>query len=75
MPDGGGLFRMPTGGKSWRMKYRLNGQEKWIVFGLWPDVTLKQAWQRRDEARSLVAGGSTLARPSSRRRPRPAPTP
>lgn len=39
------------------MKYRLNGQEKRIVFGLWPDVTLKQARQRRDEARSLVAGG------------------
>jgi integrase len=59
LSDGGGLYLevLPTGGKSWRMKYRLNGQEKRIVFGLWPDVTLKQARQRRDEARSLVAGG------------------
>lgn len=48
---------LPTGGKSWRLKYRISGQEKRIVFGLWPDVTLKQARQRRDEARSLVAGG------------------
>jgi len=57
--DGGGLYLevLPSGGKSWRLKYRLNGQEKRIVFGLWPDVTLKQARQRRDEARSLVAGG------------------
>ncbi|MEA4858318.1 MAG: integrase arm-type DNA-binding domain-containing protein [Solidesulfovibrio sp.] len=59
LSDGGGLYLevLPSGGKSWRMKYRLNGQEKRIVFGLWPDVTLKQARQRRDAARSLVAGG------------------
>ena len=59
LSDGSGLYLevLPTGGKSWRMKYRLNGQEKRIVFGLWPDVTLKQARQRRDESRSLVAGG------------------
>ena len=59
LSDGGGLYLevLPTGGKSWRMKYRTDGREKRIVFGLWPDVTLKQARQRRDEARSLVAGG------------------
>ena len=59
LSDGGGLFLevLPTGGKSWRMKYRINGQEKRMVFGLWPDVSLKQARQRRDEARSLVAQG------------------
>lgn len=59
LSDGGGLFLevLPTGGKSWRMKYRIDGQEKRIVFGLWPDISLKQARQRRDEARSLVAQG------------------
>lgn len=59
LADGGGLYLevLPTGGKSWRMKYRIDGQEKRLVFGLWPDVTLKQARQRRDEVRSLVAGG------------------
>lgn len=59
LADGGGLYLevLPTGGKSWRMKYRHNGQEKRLTFGLWPAVTLKQARQRRDEARSLVAAG------------------
>lgn len=33
-----------------------NGQEKRMVFGLWPDVSLKQARQRRDEARSVAQG-------------------
>ncbi len=59
LADGGGLYLevLPSGGKSWRMKYYMDGQEKRIVFGLWPDVTLKQARQYRDEARALVAGG------------------
>jgi len=59
MADGGGLYLevLPTGGKSWRMKYRIDGPEKRLTFGLWPDVTLKQARQLRDEARALVARG------------------
>jgi len=59
LSDGGGLYLevLPTGGKSWRFKYRFTGQEKRLVFGLWPDVSLKQARQRRDEARALVADG------------------
>lgn len=59
LADGCGLYLevLPSGGKSWRMKYRFAGQEKRLVFGLWPDVSLKQARQRRDEARALVAEG------------------
>jgi len=59
LADGGGLYLevLPTGGKSWRMKYRLGGIEKRIVFGLWPDVSLKQARQLREDARSLLADG------------------
>ena len=59
LADGGGLYLevLPTGGKSRRMKYRSAGQEKRLVFGLWPDVSLKQARQRRDEARALLAEG------------------
>ena len=59
LADGGGLYLevLPTGGKSWRMKYRVVGVEKRLVFGLWPDVSLKQARQLRDEARALVAEG------------------
>jgi integrase len=59
LSDGGGLYLevLPTGGKSWRFKYVFSGKEKRIVFGLWPDLGLKQARQRRDEARALVAQG------------------
>jgi len=57
--DGDGLFLevLPSGGKSWRFKYRLGGQERRTSFGLWPEVSLKQARQLREEARALVAAG------------------
>ena len=59
LADGSGLYLevLPTGSKSWRFKYMFQGKEKRLVFGLWPDVSLKYARQRRDEARSLVAEG------------------
>jgi len=59
MFDGAGLFLQvtPTGGKLWRFKYLFDGKEKLLALGKWPDVGLKMARQRRDEARSLVAQG------------------
>jgi len=60
LTDGDGLYLevLPTGGKSWRFKYRFAGQEKRMVFGLWPEVGLKDARQRRNDARALVAAGA-----------------
>ena len=57
--DGAGLFLQvaPTGGKLWRFKYLFDGKEKLLALGKWPDVGLKMARQRRDEARALVAQG------------------
>lgn len=57
LSDGGGLYLevLPTGGKSWRLKYRFGGQEKRLVFGLWPEVSLKQAREHREEAKTLLA--------------------
>ncbi len=58
--DGGGLFLevTPSGSKLWRLKFRQeNGKENRISFGRYPDVTLEQARQKRDEARSLKAAG------------------
>ena len=40
------------------MKYRHAGKEKRLAFGVYPDVTLKQARDRRDAARKLIAGGN-----------------
>ena len=58
--DGGGLYLevTPLGSKLWRMKFRqANGKENRLSFGKYPDVSLEQARQRRDEARKLKAAG------------------
>ncbi len=47
----------PAGGKWWRLKYRFGGKEKRLSLGVYPDVSLKVARDRRDEARKLVAAG------------------
>lgn len=55
--DGGGLYLevAPSGGKWWRLKYRFGGKEKRISLGVYPDVSLKDARERRDNARKLLA--------------------
>jgi len=45
----------PAGGKWWRWKYRFDGKEKRLSFGVYPDVSLKSARDRRDDARKLLA--------------------
>ena len=56
MFDGGGLYLevAPSGGKWWRLKYRYGGKEKRLSLGVYPDVSLKDARERRDEARKLL---------------------
>ncbi|MCQ4164455.1 tyrosine-type recombinase/integrase [Tahibacter harae] len=58
--DEGGLYLevAPSGGKWWRLKYRLLGKEKRLSLGVYPEVGLKDARARRDEARKLVAAGT-----------------
>jgi hypothetical protein len=55
--DERGLFLLvtPGGGKWWRFKYRFDGKEKLLSLGVYPDVGLKDARDRRDEARKQVA--------------------
>ncbi len=57
--DERGLFLLlsQNGGKWWRFKYRFGGKEKQLSLGVYPDVSLKDARDRRDEARKLVANG------------------
>jgi integrase len=57
--DERGLFLLvtPSGGKWWRFKYRFEGKEKLLSLGVYPDVSLKAARERRDEARKRVAQG------------------
>ena len=55
--DEAGLFIQvtPSGGKWWRFKYRYDGKEKLLSLGTFPDVSLADARQRRDDARKLLA--------------------
>ena len=59
LTDGGGLYVevYPTGGKLWRLKYRFGGKEKRLSLGAYPVVSLKDARERRDNAKRLLAGG------------------
>ncbi|MEL7452868.1 MAG: integrase arm-type DNA-binding domain-containing protein [Pseudomonadota bacterium] len=61
--DERGLFLLvqPSGGKLWRLKYRYLGKEKKLSLGRYPDVSLKMARERRDEARTLLANGADPA--------------
>jgi len=47
----------PAGGEWWRFKYKFNGKEKRLSLGTYPSVGLRDARERRDAARRLLAGG------------------
>lgn len=59
LADGGGLYLLvtPTGGKLWRFKYRFGGTEKLLTFKTYPEISLSEARQRREDARKLLANG------------------
>ncbi|MCX8971758.1 tyrosine-type recombinase/integrase [Citrobacter portucalensis] len=59
LADGAGLYLevVPSGSRYWRMKYRFNGKEKRIAFGVYPAVSLAQARALRDEAKKKLAEG------------------
>ncbi|ATM76078.1 MULTISPECIES: tyrosine-type recombinase/integrase [Serratia] len=59
LTDGGGMYLLvkPNGSKYWRLKYRFVGKEKMLSIGVYPDVSLADARQKRDEARKILAAG------------------
>jgi len=59
LTDEKGMFLLisPAGGKWWRLKYRFGGKEKLLSLGTYPEVSLKAARERRDDARKLLADG------------------
>ncbi|TYX08196.1 tyrosine-type recombinase/integrase [Klebsiella pneumoniae] len=59
LADGAGLYPevVPSGSRYWRMKYRFNGKEKRMAFGVYPAVSLAQARALRDEAKKKLAEG------------------
>lgn len=57
--DDKGLFLLihPNGSKYWRLKYRVGGKEKLLALGVYPEVSLAEARELRDEARKLNSKG------------------
>lgn len=57
--DGFGLYIEvhPNGSKLWRLKYSHLGRDKRIAFGRYPEVSLAEARDKRDEARRKLRDG------------------
>jgi integrase len=62
--DGGGLYMYVTpsgsptsGGMLWRMGYRFEGKQKTLSLGAYPAVSLKDARQKREDAKEQLAKG------------------
>ena len=68
LTDGAGMFLLvtPAGGKLWRLKYRIEGREKLLALGAYPEVGLGEARRRREEARELIAIGKDPSREKQR---------
>lgn len=58
--DGHGLTLLiqPDGKKFWRFRYRFAGKEQMLSFGEFPEVSLKDARDKRDEARAKIKAGT-----------------
>lgn len=63
LADERGLYLVVTtaGGKLWRYDYRLNGSRKTLAIGQYPEISLKDARGRLEEARKLLANGEDPA--------------
>jgi integrase len=58
LTDGKGMYVLvKQAGKYFRFDYRFGGKRKTLALGVYPDVTLKEAREKRDEARKLIANG------------------
>lgn len=64
LTDGGGLLLevLPTGSRAWRFKYHLDGKREKVTIGAYPAFSIKQARDKHEELRALVARGESPAR-------------
>ena len=56
LADHAGMYLLvkTNGRKYWRMDYRFRSKRKTLAFGVYPEVTLREARDRRHEARALL---------------------
>lgn len=59
LSDGGNMYLLiqPNGAKYWRMDYRFSGKRNTLALGVYPNVSLAEARDRREQARKLLANG------------------
>lgn len=59
LSDGGGMYLevSPNGSKYWRLKYRYGDKEKRLALGVYPQVSLKEAREKRDAAKKQLSLG------------------
>ena len=57
--DGEGMYLRvyPNGSKYWQLKYRFDGKHKTLSFGVWPEVGISEAREKRFEARKKIKQG------------------
>ncbi|TBL68624.1 tyrosine-type recombinase/integrase [Hafnia alvei] len=60
LADSGNMFLLvhPNGSRYWRLRYRFLGKEKTLALGVYPEVSLSEAREKRDTARKLIAEGT-----------------
>ncbi len=58
--DAGGLYLIvtPSGGKWWRFDYKIGAKRKTLSLGTFPRVSLKDARQKKDDAKRIIEAGS-----------------
>lgn len=59
LSDGGGLYLevATSGSRYWRLKYRYAGKEKRLAFGVYPEVSLAEARDKREADKKVLAAG------------------
>lgn len=64
LTDGGGLLLevLPSGTKTWRFKYHLDGKREKVTIGAYPAIGIKAARDRHEALRALVERGESPAR-------------
>ena len=63
LADGNGLYLLvhPNGSRYWRWKFRWQGKEKLLAFGVYPEIPLGEAREKREDARKALRAGTDPA--------------